>query len=84
MKRSFVCSQWFLLSSETTASRVVLCELVDVISWQFGRIINVQSNLPRTVQFLYYKYESHMTEYRSTLSGVGEVITSIRRYLAPK
>jgi hypothetical protein len=22
MKRSFVCSQWFLLSSETTASRV--------------------------------------------------------------
>ena len=22
MKRSFICSQWFLLSSETTASRV--------------------------------------------------------------
>ena len=28
MKRSFVCSQWFLLSSETTASRVcVLCSV---------------------------------------------------------
>jgi hypothetical protein len=27
MKRSFVCSQWFLLSSETTASRVIVNHL---------------------------------------------------------
>jgi hypothetical protein len=40
------------------------------------------SKVPITVQLLYYKYKSqNTTEYRSMLSGVGEVITSIQRYL---